>query len=140
RFWLRLHIFVAIAAFGPTFSLGLIASYARKDPKNAHLATEIAHAIETKITIPAAVVQPFLGLALIYSGHFPLWKNTWLVIAIILYTIAFFFAVLVQSRNGAKMLRAIERVPAPQPGAAMGPQPPEIAGLGKQPAMCGACR
>ena len=68
RFWLLLHIFVAIAAFGPTFSLGLVASYARKDPKNAHLATEIAHAIETKITIPAAVVQPFLGLALIYSA------------------------------------------------------------------------
>ena len=60
RFWLLLHIFAAIAAFGPIYALGLIASYARKDPKNAHVVTEIGHAIETKIVIPAAVVMPFL--------------------------------------------------------------------------------
>jgi len=100
--------------------------------------TEIAHAIETKIVIPAGVVQPFLGLALIYSGHFPLWKNTWLVIAIILYTIAFFFAVFVQSRNSLKMLRLIEGMPAPSAGATMGAPPPEIATMGRRLGMGGA--
>jgi len=138
RFWLLLHIFVAIAAFGPTFALGFIASYARKDPRNAHLATEIAHGIETKIAIPAAVVQPFLGLALIYAGHFPLWKNTWLVISIVIYTITFFFAVFVQSRNGVKMLRLIEGMPVPPPGSAMGSPPPEIAAMGRRLGMGGA--
>lgn len=138
RFWLLLHIFTAIAAFGPTYALGYIASYARKDPKNAHLVTEIGHGIETKIVIPAAVVMPFLGLALIYAGHFPLWKNTWLVIAIILYTITFFFSVFVQRTNTVKMLHALEHMPAPQPGAPMGPPPPEMAALGKRLAMGGA--
>ncbi len=138
RFWLLLHIFVAIAAFGPSYALGLIASFARKDPKNAHVVTEIGHAIETKIVIPAAVLMPFLGVALIWSGHFPLWKNTWLVIAIILYAIAFAFSVLVQRTNTVKMLHAIERMPAPPAGGAMGPPPPEIAALGKQLAMGGA--
>jgi len=138
RFWLLLHIFVAIAAFGPTYALGLIASYARKDPKNAHVVTEIAYAISAKISIPAAVVMPFLGLALIWSGHFPLWKNTWLVIAIILYAIAFFFSVLVQHRNTLKMLPLIEQMPAPPVGGAMGPPPPAIAALSRQLGMGGA--
>jgi uncharacterized membrane protein len=138
RFWLLLHIFVAIAAFGPTYALGLIASYARRDPKNAHVVTEIAYAIESKITIPAAVVMPFIGLALIYAGHFPLWKNTWLVIAIILYTIVFFFSVLVQRSNTLKMLRAIERMPAPAAGAAMGAPPAQIAALGRKLGLGGA--
>ena len=138
RFWLLLHIFAAIAAFGPIYALGLIASYARKDPKNAHVVTEIGHAIETKIVIPAAVVMPFLGVALIWSGHFPLWKNTWLVIAIILYAIAFALSVLVQRTNTVKMLHAIERMPAPTPGAATDGPPPQIAALGKRLAMGGA--
>jgi uncharacterized membrane protein len=137
RFWLLLHIFVAIAAFGPTYAFGFIAGYARKDPKNAHLVMEIIHGIETRITIPAAVVMPFLGLALIYSGHFPLWKNTWLVIAIILYTILFFFSVIVQRTNTLKMIQAIERTPAPAPGTGEGPPPPETAALGRTIAMGG---
>ena len=138
RFWLLLHIFTAIAAFGPTYAFGFIAGYAAKDPKNARVVTEIIHGIETKITIPAAVVMPFLGLALIYSGHFPLWQNTWLVIAIILYTILFFFSVLVQRTNTLKMIGAIERMPAPASGAAAGPPAPEVTALGKVIAMGGA--
>ena len=75
---------------------------------------------------------------MIWSGHFPLWKNTWLVIAIILYAIAFAFSVFVQRTNTVEMLHAIERMPAPTPGAATGGPPPQIAALGKRLAMGGA--
>jgi hypothetical protein len=100
------------------------------------------HSIETKITLPAAVVMPFLGLALIYTGHIRLWQSTWLVIAIVLYIITFFFSALVQARNSARMLVLLSQAPAP-PGDGVAPvaggsePPPEIAALGKKLQMGG---
>lgn len=117
RFFLLLHIFAAIAVFGPAFTFPVIGRFAERDPRNAHLVTEVSHAIETKIIVPGAVVMPFLGLALIYLGHFPLWSNAWLIIAIVLYIIAFVLAAFVQVPNTTKMLRLIESM-APPPGAA----------------------
>jgi hypothetical protein len=143
-FWLLLHILTAIAAFGPTFALGFISSYARKDPRNALVVSEILHGIQTKITLPAATVMPFLGLALIYTAHIDLWKSEWLVISIVLYVIAYFFAALVQDRNTLKMVDLLKGMPAaatvggpgPAEGSPAGP-PPEIAALGKKLAMGG---
>ena len=143
-FWLLLHILIAIAAFGPTFALGFISSYARRDPRNALVVSEILHGIQTKITLPAATVMPFVGLALIYTAHVDLWKSEWLVISIILYVIAYFFAALVQDRNTLKLVNVLNTMPAPPAGGpapvaggASGP-PPEVAALGKKLAMGGA--
>jgi uncharacterized membrane protein len=132
-FWLLLHVLTAIAAFGPTFAFPLIASFAKKDPRYAEVITDVMHQIEIKITIPAAVVMPFLGLALIYTGHFNLWKSTWLLISIALYIVAFFFSVLVQQRNSVKMLRLIEAASPADASAvgASGPSP-EMVALGKR--------
>ena len=140
-FWLLLHVLTAIAAFGPVFALPFISNFARRDPRNALVVSEILHGIEARITIPAAVVMPFFGLALIYTAHIDLWKSEWLVIAIILYVITFFFALLVQLRNGARMIDLLKSMPAPPPGGAMegaaqGP-PPEVAVLAKRLQMGG---
>ena len=141
-FWLLLHILTAIAAFGPVFALPFISSFARRDPRNALVVSEILHGIEARITIPAAVVMPFFGLALIYTAHIDLWKSEWLVIAIVLYVITFFFALLVQQRNAMRMVDLLKSMPAPGPGgpiagAAQGP-PPEVAALAKRLQMGGA--
>jgi len=137
-FFLLLHILTAIAAFGPTFAFPVIAKFAKQDPKNAHLATEIIHTIHMRVTIPAAVVMPFLGLALIYLGHFDLWKSEWLVIGIGLYIVAFFFSVLFLRPNEIKMLRMLERMPGPPSGtgtapiAGAGGPPPELLAQGRR--------
>ncbi len=134
-FFLLLHILTAIAAFGPTYAFPVIAKFAKRDPKNAHLATEIIHTIHTRVTIPSAVVMPFLGLALIYLGHFDLWKSEWLIISIVLYMAAFFYSVLVLRTNEIAMLRMLERMPSPTGTApvtgASGP-PPELLALGRR--------
>jgi uncharacterized membrane protein len=140
-FWLLLHILTAIAAFGPVFAFPFISSFAQRDPRNALVVSEILHGIEGKITIPAAVAMPFFGLALIYTAHIDLWKSEWLLIAIVLYVITFFFALLVQLRNGARMIDLLKSMPPPGPGGAMegaaqGP-PPEVAAVAKRLQMGG---
>ena len=137
RFFLLLHILTAIAVFGPTYVLGLIAGFARKDPRNALLSTEINEAIETKVVLPGGVAMAAFGAALMLLGHFSLGRNAWLVAAIIVYATAYFFALFVQRANALKMIAALKRLgppPAPQPGAppaGQGP-PPEIAALARR--------
>jgi len=137
-FWLLLHILIAVAAFGPVFAFPFISRFAEKDPKNALVVSEILHGIESRITIPAAVVMPFTGLALIFSAHIDLWKSEWLIIAIVLYTFTFFFAALVQTRNAKRMVDLLKGMPpgGPPPGAPPGP-PPEVAAMAKKLQMGG---
>jgi hypothetical protein len=89
----------------------------------------MTHTIQIRVQIPGAIVMPFLGLALIYLGHFQLWQSQWLVISIVLYTIAFFYAVVVQTPLIARMSRALARLPNPAPP---GPPPPEIGAMARR--------
>jgi Predicted integral membrane protein (DUF2269) len=132
QFWLILHILAVVAAFGPTFAFGLIFAVAQREPMHMGFAAEITEVIQRRMTIPLAVIVPFLGLALIITGRFDLWKSEWLVVAIILYTILFFFALLVQNRNGAKLVRLLKDLPP-------GTQPPaDVPALGRKLQMGGA--
>ena len=100
-----------------------------KHPQHSAILTEVIDTIERRMTIPLAVVVPFLGLGLIYTGHFSLWKSEWLVISIVLYIVAFSFAIFVQNRNSAALVRALRDIPpGPPPPGATGP-PPQIAAL-----------
>jgi uncharacterized membrane protein len=134
QFWLILHILAVLVAFGPTFAFGLIASLIRRNPQHAGFGTEIMDMIEKRMTLPLAVLVPVFGTALIFTGHVDLWKSEWLLISIVLYMGAFFFALLVQTPNTTRMLKAIRSMPAPAPGGAppAGGPPPEIAALGKK--------
>jgi uncharacterized membrane protein len=130
-FWLMLHIATVLVAFGPDFAFPFIAALVQKHPEHGAFATEVIHVVESKLTIPLAVIVPFEGLALIYSAHIQLWKSEWLIISIILYTATFFFALLIQLPNTSKMLRLLRAMPPgpPPPGA----QPPaEVTALGRK--------
>lgn len=139
RFFLPLHVFTAIAVFGPTYVFGLIAGFATKDPRNGLLVAEITEAIETKVVLTGGVAMPFFGMALIMLGHLSLGRNAWLVASIIVYVVAYFFALLVQRTNALRMislLRSMGPPPAPPEGALPAPgaqrPPPEVAALGQR--------
>jgi hypothetical protein len=137
HFWLYLHIMAVIVAFGPTFAFPLMGAYASKHVEHAPAVAHLTDLIERRMTLPIGVAVPLLGTALIYTGHFDLWKSEWLVIAIVLYTIAYLFALLVQSKNGAALIKAIAALPpGPPPPGVTGP-PPEIAAITKKLQMGG---
>ena len=132
-FWLYGHILLVIVAFGPTFAFPGIAAMARKEPAHAIAYSKVIHFVEKRMTIPLAVLVPLFGTGLIYTapGKIDLWKSEWLVISIVLYIAAFFFALLVQLPNSTKMVDLIAGMPPgpPPPGA----QPPaELQTLGKR--------
>ena len=131
QFWLFLHILAVIVAFGPTFTFGPIAALARKDPSHAVAYAKTIHWIEQHIVIPVAALVPLLGTALIYTGHIDLRHSEWLGISIILFIIAFFFALFVQLPNSGKMADALASMPPGPPPEGAGP-PPEIARLGQK--------
>ncbi len=129
--WLILHVTAVIVAFGPDFAFPLIARQIQKHPEHAVFGTEIIHVIEERLTLPLSVAVPLLGTALIYTGHFNLWKSEWLIIAIVVYIVTFFFAMFVQLPNTSKMIRLLQSMPPgpPPPGAT---PPPEVVSLGKK--------
>lgn len=137
--FLILHVMAVIVAFGPDFAFPLIGSLIEKHPQHATFGLRVITVIEERLTLPLAVVIPLLGVGLIYTGHFDLWKSEWLVIAVILYPIVFFFALLVQTPRGNRLLRmALDMEAAgPPPDGAGGP-PPEFLKLQKQVQMGGA--
>ena len=82
------------------------------------------------MTIPMAAVLPFTGVGLIYAAHVDMSKSTWLIVAIALYTIAFFFSLLVQlpiERRLVGLMRSAPPGPPPQGGP-----PPLVATLAKR--------
>ena len=60
-------------------------------------------------------VLNLFGTALIYTGHIDLRHSEWLGISIILFAIAFFFALFVQLPNSGKMVDAIAAMPPGPP-------------------------
>jgi hypothetical protein len=137
QFWLLLHILAVIVAFGPTFAYPLMGAYSAKHPEAGPTVIHLMDLIEKRITLPLAAIVPLLGTALIYTGHFDLWKSEWLVIAIGLFVVAFFFAVFVQARNSATLVRMLASAPRPPEGAAPQDPPPAAQQLVKRLQMGG---
>ena len=131
QFWLLLHILAVIVAFGPTFAFPLMGAYAGRHPEAGPAVANLVDAIEKRMTLPIAVIVPLLGTALIFTGHFDLWKSEWLLISIVLYMVAFFFALLVQARNSAAFVHMIAGAPRPSEGAPPG-MPPQMQALTKK--------
>jgi len=132
-FFLFVHILAVIIAFGPTFAFPLIGALSGKHPQYAMILTEASELIEKRLVIPLAIVVPLAGTGLIYANHIDLWKTGWLVAAIVIYTIAFFFAILVQAPTVSKLLGILKSMPAPPaggppPGGGEGGPPPGAGG------------
>lgn len=107
-FWLILHILAVVIAFGPTLAYGLIVTLGQKHPEHSAFATRVILSIDRRMTIPLAIAVPIFGAALILTANFDLFKSEWLLIAITLYAITFFYDLLIQMPATARMLRAQE--------------------------------
>lgn len=131
-FWLILHVLAVIIGLGSSFAFPIIGSYAARHPEAGGAMAHLGHELETRIVLPIATVIPLFGTALIFAGHYDLWKSTWLLIAISLFIITYGFAVFVQHPNSVRLIKAVDAMPpGPPPPGVTGP-PPEIAAITKR--------
>ena len=113
NFLLTLHVVGAIAVFGSTFAFPFIGAMAQKPGAPIPWFLRLSEVIENKWVTPlAATLQPGTGagLIIISRGAYNPFnsENLWLLIALIIYTTAFFFGLLVQSPTGKKALQMAE--------------------------------
>jgi uncharacterized membrane protein len=130
---LLLHVLGAILAFGPAFTFPIIGAMGGSEPQHANFATRVSEAISQQRVIPLAISMPITGVGMILVAGLNLTDRRfwWLDIAIVLYVIAISFALLVQTKNVARL---IELTSGPPLGAGGGPPP----GAGAPPAAAGA--
>jgi multidrug transporter EmrE-like cation transporter len=118
--FLWLHIFGAIVAFGPSFAFPIIGGMGGKEPMHANFAIRVTEKIERGITIPLAIVQGItgLGLLLISGRNLTVSTNYWLGVGIVLYAIALSFAIFVQTKRVETVVHMTSTPPPPPaPGA-----------------------
>lgn len=101
---LFIHVFLAIAVFGPTFTFSIWTSRARQDPRHTPFVLSTFLFISDKWIIPGAVLLFITGLALIILGNWNLFTAYWLDLAIILFLINFFLSLRVVQPNVIQML------------------------------------
>lgn len=113
NFLLTLHVVGAIAAFGATFAFPFIGALAQKPGAPIPWLLRLTETIEKKWVTPiAATVQPGTGAGLIVISNGAInpfnSDGRWLLAAIILYIIAFSYALFVQTPNVAKAIHMAE--------------------------------
>lgn len=109
---LLIHIFGAIIGFGPTYAFAVLGplSGTLEPPQRLGILKGML-AISTRLVIPvSAVVQPLTGILLIFESgrNENFFAHDWLWIAILLYIVVFYLAVLVQRPNVAKIVELAE--------------------------------
>ena len=109
---LFLHVLGAIIAFGPTFSFSIMGAMGGAEPQHANFATRVSARISDRIIKPLAIFQGITGVLLIWISGRDLMASTWLLVAIVLYLLALYYALFVQSKHVA---RVIELTSAPPP-------------------------
>ena len=127
--FLFLHVMGAIAAFGPSFALPIIARQARAMPSGALFGLKVTDLIERRLIIPLGLFQAVTGIGLIWTVGFDLTATHWLAAGIVLYVIAITFAIAVQARTIESMIHLVESAPPPAPGTPPGPPPPAFMAL-----------
>ena len=113
---LLIHVFGAIAGFGPVFAYGILGPMAgRAGPNGVHYLEAIV-GVEKRLTIPFAFIQPLSGLTLIFIGGFAgdFLRHTWLWVAIVFYAVAFYLALFQQTPAIERMI-AIAKAGPPTP-------------------------
>jgi hypothetical protein len=136
---LFIHIGSAIAGFGPTFAFSFLGAMGGQEPQHANFALRVGHRINDRLVEPLAIVVGLSGVGLIWrSGRDP-FRETWLLVAIVLYVIALSFALLVQRRTVLALIEATSGPPPELPPGSPPPSgpPPHIAALVKRSQMGG---
>lgn len=135
-FFRFLHILAAIIAFGPSFVFPLLGSFSNKEPMHGNFALRVGAAIEDRLVIPFALTMPISGVLMLVTanGAVP-WLRFWFLLAVALYVIAMFVAVVVQRGIVHQMIHMTSHMPAPAPagpGAQSAGPPPEFLALVKR--------
>ena len=136
-----LHILAAIIAFGPSFVFPILGSFSGKEPMHGNFALRVGAAIEDRLVIPFALTMPVSGVLMLVTanGAVP-WQRFWFLLAVSLYLIAMFIAVVIQRGIVHKMINMTSQMPAPAPagpGAAPAGPPPEFLALVRRSQMNG---
>jgi predicted integral membrane protein DUF2269 len=135
-----LHILAAIIAFGPSFVFPILGSFGGKEPMHGNFALRVGAAVEDRLVIPFALTMPISGILMLVTANGALpWLRFWFLLAVALYVIAMFIAVVIQRGIVHKMIHMTSHMPAPAagPGAAPAGPPPEFLALVKRSQMNG---
>lgn len=123
--FLFVHVFGAIIAFGASFSaFPIIGAMSGKEPMHANFGARVSAAISDRIVRPFAILQGLTGLGLIWSARIDLTKALWLDVAIVLYLVAIGYALFVQIPIGHRIVELSTGGPPPGAGGAGGPAVP----------------
>ena len=107
-FWLFLHIYAAIIAFGPTFVFPLVGPMLEKNPQHALFGFRIFEVIENRLVVPVALTMPISGVGLIATTDIAILHTPWLLAGVILYVIALGIALLNQVPATAHAIGILE--------------------------------
>lgn len=137
--FLFLHIGGAVVAFGPTFALPIIGAMGGAEPQFANFTARMMAAIERRLIAPLAIFVGLTGLGLIWTSGRDVFREAWLLIAIVLYVIALGLALFVSAPTGRRLVEATSSPPpAPAPGQPVpNGAPPHIATLVKRAQVVG---
>ena len=127
---LFVHVFGAILAFGPTYAYSIMGAMSGREPQHANFSARQVAAIGSRLVYPLAILQGVTGLGLIGTGEIDVAASPWLLIGIVLYAIALWFALTVQ-RNALDRVIELSSTPPP-PGTPPGPPPPALVATVKQ--------
>jgi uncharacterized membrane protein len=136
--FLYLHVAGVIVAFGPSIAFPFFAGSAAKEPQHVNFVLRTTEFIQSRLVEPGAVFVALMGVGLIVTrGYNPL-TELWLLIAIVLFVITFFYAMLVQLPTVRRMIALTSGPPpvvtdAERPSAApamAGPGTPAAPGAG----------
>jgi uncharacterized membrane protein len=129
------HVFGAIIAFGPSFSMSIIGGMGGKEPMHANFASRVAEAISKQRILPLAIVQGITGVGLIITANIDLLNTRWLLSGIVLYAIALGYAIGVQTPAVHRLIELTSGGPPagaiPASGAPAGPPPEVLAAVRK---------
>lgn len=132
--FLFLHIGAAIVAFGPTFAIPIIGAMGGAEPRFSNFTARIMDTIERRLIAPLAVVVGLTGLGLIWTSGRDVFREEWLLVAIVLYVTALTLAFTVSAPTGRRLVEATS-TPPPPPDPSQAPPagpPPHIAALVKR--------
>jgi len=119
--FLFIHVFGAIIAFGASFStFPMLGAMSGREPAHANFGARVSSAISERVVRPFGILQGLTGLGLIWSAGIDLTKALWLDVAIVLYLIAIGYALFVQIPIGRRIVELSGGGPPPAAAAAGG--------------------
>ena len=114
---LTIHVLTAIAAFGPSLAIPLIAGMAAKEPAHGLFALRLTDRLMRRLIIPLALTMPISGGLLVWSEGLDVAPNHWLLVAIGLYLVLIAFAIGYQLRLVGRMIRLAQDMAGSPPAA-----------------------